>query len=54
MSEPYREYHRDDNLRVHWADADLGIPWPDPEPILSDLARGAPSLAEVLAASPVS
>lgn len=48
VSESYVSYHKDDNIRCSWADPDLNIPWPDPQPIVSDLAAGAGSVAECI------
>lgn len=44
VSEPYADYHADDNLRCHWADPALDLPWPDPEPVLLPEAADFPSL----------
>lgn len=44
VSEAYRDYAEDDNLRVRWDDPGLGIPWPDPAPVLSPRAAAAGGL----------
>jgi dTDP-4-dehydrorhamnose 3,5-epimerase len=41
------EYDGSDELGIAWNDADLGIVWPDPEPILSDRDRRNPRLADI-------
>ena len=48
VSEEYDTYGHDDNLRCHWADPDVGISWPDPEPIVSPEAACAGSLQALL------
>ena len=35
----------EDEFGCHWADPDLGIAWPDPDPILSEKDLAAGSLA---------
>jgi dTDP-4-dehydrorhamnose 3,5-epimerase len=35
VSEEYERYRHDDNLSCHWADPEVGLAWPDPEPRLS-------------------
>ena len=40
-------YDPDLDVGVSWNDPDLGIPWPLPEPIVSQRDRSAPSLAEI-------
>ena len=47
VSESYVSYRHDDNLTCSWADLDLGIPWPDPDPLLSERAASAGSLKEL-------
>ena len=37
---------------IAWNDPELGIEWPDQEPLLSDRDRRAQSLAEYLAKTP--
>lgn len=46
------EYYDTDNLRVHWRDPDLGIPWPSGKAIVSELADTAPRLRDVLKTDP--
>ncbi len=48
VSESYVNYGKDDNIRCSWTDDDLNINWPDREPVLSDLADGAGTVADVL------
>ncbi len=48
VSESYVSYQSDDNLTCLWSDPELGIAWPDPDPILSERARRAGSLAEFM------
>jgi dTDP-4-dehydrorhamnose 3,5-epimerase len=43
------EYDGSDELGIAWNDPDLGIDWPDEDPILSDRDRRNPRLAEVSA-----
>ncbi|NNF03149.1 MAG: dTDP-4-dehydrorhamnose 3,5-epimerase family protein, partial [Rhodothermales bacterium] len=38
VSEAYVDYHPEDNIGVRFDDPDLGIPWSDPDPILSERA----------------
>ncbi len=55
VSEAFLDYGDDDNHGCHWADPDLGIPWPQKTVILSERAAGFPSLRELtsrLSASP--
>ncbi len=40
-------YHAEDDFSVAWNDPDLAIPWPDPEPILSEKDARAPRLRDV-------
>ncbi len=47
VSESYVSYHPGDNLICNWSDPELGIPWPDPDPIVSDRAQQAGSLADL-------
>jgi dTDP-4-dehydrorhamnose 3,5-epimerase len=49
VSESYGTYGDDDNLGCHWADPDLGIPWPAGEVTLSERAAGFPSLKTLAA-----
>jgi dTDP-4-dehydrorhamnose 3,5-epimerase len=39
VSEDYSHYGEDDNLGCHWSDPELGIPWPDAEPIVAARAQ---------------
>jgi dTDP-4-dehydrorhamnose 3,5-epimerase len=41
-----RFYSPSDERSLHWDDPDIGIEWPDPEPILSEKDRNAPRLRE--------
>jgi dTDP-4-dehydrorhamnose 3,5-epimerase len=41
------EYDGSDELGVAWNDPDLGITWPDGEPILSERDQKNPRLADV-------
>jgi dTDP-4-dehydrorhamnose 3,5-epimerase len=41
-------YDGTDELGFAWDDPDSAVPWPDPEPILSDRDAGAPPLRELL------
>jgi dTDP-4-dehydrorhamnose 3,5-epimerase len=41
------EYDGSDELGIAWNDPDLGIDWPDQDPILSDRDRRNPRLADV-------
>lgn len=45
VSESYASYGPDDNWGVHWADPELGIPWPFDAPLLAERAAAFPSLA---------
>jgi len=45
------EYSPYDRLAIAWNDSDLAVPWPDSNPILSDVDRSAPTLAAVLASA---
>jgi len=36
------------DVALAWDDPDLGVPWPLPDPILSERDQGAPSLKEIL------
>jgi dTDP-4-dehydrorhamnose 3,5-epimerase len=49
VSESYQEYQDDDNLGCHWADPDLGIPWPQRSCILSERSVNLSSLATLKA-----
>lgn len=42
------EYDGSDELGFAWHDADAGVPWPDPSPIVSARDTSAPSLAQLL------
>jgi dTDP-4-dehydrorhamnose 3,5-epimerase len=48
VSERYEDYHPDDNAGCHFADPDLGIPWPDPAPRLSARSASFPSLSHLM------
>jgi dTDP-4-dehydrorhamnose 3,5-epimerase len=48
VSERYEDYHPDDNEGCHFADPELGIPWPDPDPVLSDRAAAFSSLRRLI------
>jgi dTDP-4-dehydrorhamnose 3,5-epimerase len=41
------EYDGTDELGIAWNDPDLGIGWPDEEPILSERDQQNPRLADV-------
>lgn len=43
-SNTFEEYGGHDNWGCYFADPDLGIPWPDQDPILSERARNFPAL----------
>ena len=43
------EYDGSDELGFAWDDVDAAVPWPDPEPILSDRDRANPPLADLIA-----
>ena len=45
VSESYQQYKDDDNLGCHWADPELGIPWPQRSSILSERSANLPTLA---------
>ena len=47
VSESYQQYKNDDNLGCHWADPDLGIPWPQRSCILSERSANLPRLARL-------
>ncbi len=47
VSEPYADYQADDNLRCHWADPELDLPWPDREPLTLPEADSFPPLREL-------
>jgi dTDP-4-dehydrorhamnose 3,5-epimerase len=47
VSEPYATYGVDDNDGCHWADPDLGLPWPFEPWIVSERAAGFPSLSDL-------
>ena len=49
VSETYENYCKDDNWGCRFDDPQLGIEWPEREPILSERSRLFPSLAELLA-----
>jgi dTDP-4-dehydrorhamnose 3,5-epimerase len=45
-------YSREHEQGIRWNDAELGVVWPEQEPLLSDRDRNAQSLAEYLAKTP--
>jgi dTDP-4-dehydrorhamnose 3,5-epimerase len=47
ISNTFDEYGDKDNWGCSFADPNLGIPWPNPNPILSDRATHFPSLREL-------
>lgn len=47
VSEPYAEYGEDDNLGCHWADPELGIPWPGQPTTISPRAQAFGTLARL-------
>ena len=47
ISNTFEEYGDKDNWGCFFADTSLGIPWPDPSPILSDRAKHFPALKEL-------
>jgi dTDP-4-dehydrorhamnose 3,5-epimerase len=47
VSESYSKYGKDDNWGVSWKAPDLGIPWPNINPILSERAETFSSLAQL-------
>lgn len=49
VSESYSDYGKDDNWGVSWKAHDLGIPWPDINPVLSERAEGFPSVGQLMA-----
>lgn len=49
VSETYEDYGDDDNRGCHFSDPDLGIDWPDKEPVLSERAREFPGLKDLCA-----
>ena len=50
VSECYNDYSGDDNLGCHWSDPALGIPWPDPTPVVSTRSASFPTLNELVQA----
>ncbi|MGC8634135.1 MAG: dTDP-4-dehydrorhamnose 3,5-epimerase family protein [Candidatus Limnocylindrales bacterium] len=42
------EYDGTDELGFAWNDPEVGVPWPDPDPILSPRDRSNPSLRELV------
>lgn len=44
VSETFETYGQDDNWGCYFGDPELGIPWPDLNPILSQRARNFPNL----------
>ncbi len=51
VSVTYDRYHPHDNRGCHFADPELGIPWPDPEPILSPRAAAFGPLSALIPAA---
>ena len=49
VSETYANYSEDDNLGVHWNDAELNLPWPEQPRVISPKANAFGSLAELRA-----
>ena len=47
ISNTFDKYGRDDNWGCYFGDPELGIPWPDPDPVLSDRARHFPRLGRL-------
>jgi len=47
VSETSRQFYGDDNLRCHWTDKDLNIPWQHRSAVLSHAAAHAQSLASL-------
>ena len=47
VSESYISYNPDDNWSVHWADPNLGIPWPFENPVLVRKATEYGTLSEL-------
>ena len=47
VSESYSDYGKDDNWGVSWKAPDLGITWPDIDPVLSERAQDFPSVAQL-------
>ena len=48
VSEEYQTYRHDDNLTCHWADPELGLDWPDPDPVLSPAAEAFGGMGALL------
>lgn len=48
VSESYKYYGATDNHGCIWSDPDLGLDWPDQNPILAERAAGFGSLGELL------
>lgn len=40
-------YHPNDDFGVHWSDAEISIPWPVSNPVVSDKDAGLPCLNEI-------
>jgi len=49
VSEPYSEYHADDNYGCHYADPELGLCWPGAPTAISGDAKEFPSLGSLRA-----
>lgn len=52
VSESYSDYGKDDNWSVSWTASDLGINWPDINPILSERAESFSTVAKLKASIP--
>jgi dTDP-4-dehydrorhamnose 3,5-epimerase len=46
-------YHAGDEIIIAWNDPQIGIPWPVPEPLLSDRDAGASNLDQLLEQLPI-
>lgn len=44
VSEPYSEYHPDDDFGCHWSDPELGITWPQGPKLVSERSAALPPL----------
>lgn len=47
ISSTFAEYGKIDNWGCYFGDPDLGIPWPDKNPIVSDRARNFPTMVKL-------
>jgi dTDP-4-dehydrorhamnose 3,5-epimerase len=52
VSESYTNYGTDDNWGVSWRAPDLGVTWPDINPVLSERAEGFSSVEKLKASIP--